>query len=100
VAGDTVTVIDQLFSGTAGDTHNPGGDPAATFFEISSTLGGVSFDESLPVTGGPFGGYNDLSFTLALTAAVPEPSTYALMLAGLGFVGFIANRRRKSPHQA
>jgi len=26
--------------------------------------------------------------------AVPEPETYALMLGGLGFVGFIARRRR------
>jgi hypothetical protein len=27
-------------------------------------------------------------------AAVPEPSTYALMLGGLGLVGFVARRRR------
>lgn len=36
------------------------------------------------------------SFFLVSTAPVPEPETYALMLAGLGVVGFISRRRRAS----
>lgn len=32
--------------------------------------------------------------TLQLTAAVPEPETYAMMLGGLGLVGVAARRRR------
>ena len=31
---------------------------------------------------------------LTLATAVPEPGTYAMLLAGLGVVGFIARRRR------
>jgi hypothetical protein len=33
---------------------------------------------------------------LGIAAAIPEPSTYALMLAGLAGVGFVAKRRRKA----
>ena len=31
---------------------------------------------------------------VTLTAAIPEPETYALMLAGLGVIGYVARRRR------
>ncbi len=31
---------------------------------------------------------------LAITAAVPEPETYAMMLAGLGLLGFMARRKK------
>ena len=32
----------------------------------------------------------------ALTSPVPEPETYALLLAGLGLMGFHARRRKPS----
>jgi hypothetical protein len=36
------------------------------------------------------------SFTGAIPAAVPEPETYAMLLGGLGLVGFIARRRKQA----
>lgn len=33
---------------------------------------------------------------VAVTAAVPEPETYAMLLAGLGMVGFMARRKAKN----
>jgi len=35
-------------------------------------------------------------YVVERVSAVPEPSTYALMLGGLGLVGFMAARRKKS----
>jgi hypothetical protein len=32
--------------------------------------------------------------TLSLVSPVPEPETYAMMLAGLGFMGFVSRRRK------
>ena len=35
------------------------------------------------------------SFFIVGTPAIPEPETYAMMLAGLGLLGFVARRRRR-----
>lgn len=46
------------------------------------------------LAGGTMKGTYPISQTI--TAAVPEPETYALLLAGLGLMGTIARRRRNS----
>lgn len=38
--------------------------------------------------------------TLTVTTSVPEPETYAMMLAGLGLLGFVARRRQQKHSQA
>ena len=37
---------------------------------------------------------NQSDYVLSSVTAVPEPGTYALLVAGLGVVGFAARRRR------
>ncbi len=77
----------------------------ASFVVLGSSLDGVftpytdgglytyvlGFNDGLKVDAD----YDDMVVGLTL-APVPEPETYALMLAGIGAVGFIARRRRKN----
>jgi hypothetical protein len=50
----------------------------------------IGFNDGLQVDGD----YDDMIIGLKVTA-IPEPETYALLLAGLGAVGFIARRRQR-----
>lgn len=60
----------------------------------NSTTGAFNIAWSSTVSGGPFDGQTG-NWSLQGTAApIPEASTYGMMLAGLGLVGFAVRRRK------
>jgi PEP-CTERM motif len=67
-------------------------DPSGTPAFLASGYAGL-VDEVIVSSVGQ-GSYVMDDFTFGSVAAVPEPETYALMLAGLGVLGFVARRRQ------
>ena len=61
-----------------------------TFAANTDTFLTIKFTGSNPKLN--FGG----SFNASTVSAVPEPETYAMLLAGLGVVGFMARRRKSA----
>ena len=97
-AGDAVNVYSGSGVLQANVTFgaSPGG-PFPTFDNFAGTNGALS---ALSVAGshGAFVAVNDASEIGSpgrITAAVPEPDTYAMLLAGLGVIGAIARKRRQ-----
>ena len=75
---------------TSGYTNGTG------IFNWSGVYGdSYTLDYSATVQSGPFIGIQ-WALHLEGVTAVPEASTYGMMLAGLGLVGFAAQRRRKT----
>jgi hypothetical protein len=94
---DLVGLTYQLNSGNfIGDNGQPNtGEGIAASNAQWSYLAGVG---PLGVTGGQIGDafFTPLTTTSSLVsvASVPEPESFAMMLAGLGLIGFVARRRR------
>ena len=64
--------------------------PSNTYYYINRLTNDTKF---LRVKGN-FVAIDDLQFDTKTVNGIPEPETYALMLAGLGVVGFMARRRK------
>lgn len=88
--GGSITV--DLSAWTAnwnGNNFGQGGIATGTV----DAAGNYSISWSSTVVGGSFDGQTG-SWTMTGVAAVPEASTYGMMLAGLGLVGFAVRRRK------
>lgn len=90
VSGDiTLTATDA--NGTV--TQTISGATVGSFLGFVSSTGLLT-DVTLSAVQPVAGGFMWPTVDNLVLAAVPEPETYALMLAGLGLVGFMARRRR------
>lgn len=87
ILGLTVTLQDSTFA-LIGTDATP-----ATGFTFSNLAAGTYALNVLGFATGNAGGFY-AGGMIATTAPVPEPETYALLLAGLGVVGFMAARRK------
>ncbi len=92
----------------ADDTMTPGHDSLQTyFFIVTSIIGGVAYPEAFATllndgthveVDGVFRPYRYSPARWSVTAVaapVPEPETYAMMLAGLGLLGVMTRRRKQ-----
>ena len=90
IGGNTVTLVStpsnaNCFSGFCDDSVSLAGTILAGVATSSVTLSNFQ--------GGLFGHFNIGEATVN-ASPIPEPETYALMLAGLGALVFVARRRR------
>lgn len=68
--------------------------PGTSYFALNSVTGSSSY--SLHVVGSADPSGSSYNVALNSIAAVPEPETLAMLLAGLGLVGMVVRRRNKA----
>lgn len=94
--------IDNLTIELWDGSHPAGSSLLGTFSgdNITTALGTLGAGQYHLDISGTFGSNavgGQYSIAMAAVPAIPEPETYALMLAGLGAVAFVVRRRRVQP---
>jgi PEP-CTERM motif-containing protein len=69
--------------------------PAPVMFDFADFRRVMIAIDSIGVVSSPIGTVGGTVYGTVTVTPVPEPSSYALMLAGLGAIGLIARRRRR-----
>ena len=91
IAGPTTLQFDLLdASMNVLEGYSLSTTPSNTYYYLNRLTNDTKF---LRVKGN-FVAIDDLQFDTKTVNGIPEPETYALMLAGLGVVGFMARRRK------
>ena len=91
-------IFDDLFPITVnGILTSTGSGAGQVFYDISLDSPGATQVDFFSVT--PTGAYvfDNGTFTTQVAGAVPEPSTWAMLLLGFAGVGFMAYRRKAKP---
>lgn len=88
-------IIATLQLGAQSNANNCGGDPTGDY--CNWTTVGVTFAGTAKSIdfGGTAGNVAFDNITFGSVTPVPEASTYAMLLAGLGLLGFVSRRRNK-----
>ncbi|ABE49986.1 PEP-CTERM sorting domain-containing protein [Methylobacillus flagellatus] len=85
---------DQAIAGTLVNFVDTG--TAADYYYFTWDLSGISTPITSYTLNFDIGFSQSLAFQIDQVAAVPEPSTYAMLMLGLGAVGFAARRRKQA----
>jgi hypothetical protein len=91
VLGGSIAALSFAVNGTVGTSGSNPGTQQSFLFTAVSTQHNLIFDESAVLDGSPI---IDNIVISTVGGAVPEPSSWAMLLAGFGMVGFAARRRR------
>jgi hypothetical protein len=79
----------------SGSAKSFAGQDSAVVALLSHPAGARSFNDALAADARADTSGTDSGATAGATPTIPEPQTYALLLAGLGAVVFVAVRRRR-----